>query len=139
MNVGSIAFAGITLAVGVAYEWIALKMPLGSLSYPGPGLYPVIVGAFLVATALGCFVQELLARSRARAAAVSRVRAEAAAPPAARAVTKTTYQLMALTVGYILLLKPLGYPIAIFAFLGVAIRIFGYRRWLPTVAMAGVI
>ena len=46
---------------------------------------------------------------------------------------------MVLMIGYILALKPLGFLIAICAFLVVAIRIFGYRRWVPALAMAAVI
>ena len=46
---------------------------------------------------------------------------------------------MALMIGYTLVLKPLGFLICICVFLIVAIRIFGYRRWVPALAMAAVI
>ena len=46
---------------------------------------------------------------------------------------------MALMIGYTLALKPLGFLVCICAFLVVAIRIFGYRRWVPALAMAAVI
>ena len=105
-------------------------MPLGTFAYPGPGLYPVLVGIFLSAAALWSLVQEL----RKHAAAAERE----GAGGERRMVTKT-WQLTALTAAFILLLKPVGYPICICAFLVGAIRIFGYRRWVATVAMAGVI
>ena len=133
------------LLVGIVYEWMALKMPQGTFAYPGPGLFPIIVGVFLLATALGCLVQEFLPR---RAATPAPLPLPVPAPPAAatppeapgqpRAVHKT-YQLTALTVAYILLLKPVGFPICMCAFLAVAIRIFGFRRWLPTAVLAVVI
>jgi hypothetical protein len=36
---------------------------------------------------------------------------------------------------YGLALKPLGFPVAIFLFVLTAMRIFGYRRWLPALAV----
>jgi hypothetical protein len=134
MKVGSIAFAGVVLLVGVGYEWVALAMPRGSFAFPGPGLFPIIVGGFLIVTALGCVLQELPRRH----AATTHPPAPEAAVAGERDVKKT-YQLTALTIAYILLLKPVGYPICMVAFLAVAIRIFGFRRWLPTVAIAATI
>jgi putative tricarboxylic transport membrane protein len=149
MRFGSLLFAGTMLLVGVVYGRMALDMPRGSLSRPGPALFPLIVGAFLVATALGCVVQELLALRRAREAAapvpaapvpvVPAVPAPADAPADADRNVKPTFQLIALMIGYMLLLKPVGFPLAMFAFLAVAIRIFGYRRWAPTAAIAAII
>lgn len=138
MNIGSIAFAGLMLAVGLVYEAMAMNMPRGSLAYPGPGLFPMIIGILLIATALGCLLQEIVPRMRSKDPAASSVPDEGAAAADKRNVGKTV-QLTALMIGYIFLLKPLGFPLAIFAFLALAIRIFGYRKWLPTLAMAAVI
>ena len=138
MNIGSIVFAGLMLAVGLVYGGVAMNMPQGSLAYPGPGLFPMVVGVFLIATALGCLLQEVLPRMRAKDAAASALQNEASAEPEEREVKKTV-QLTALMIGYIFVLKPLGFPLAICAFLALAIRIFGYRRWLPTLAMAAII
>ncbi len=138
MNIGSIVFAGAVLVVGLVYEGMALGMPRGSLAYPGPGLFPVAIGAFLVATALGCLVQELLLWRSGHAAVATPLPREAPFEGGGRDVKKTV-QLTALMVGYVLLLKPLGFPVAICAFLALAIRIFGYRRWLPTLAIAVLI
>ncbi len=139
MKIGSIVFAGLILAVGLIYEVMAIKMPQGRLSYPGPGLFPMIIGVFLVATALGCLVQDILPRkgaSEGRSASPLPDRDSAA--PGNRNVTKTV-QLMALMIGYTLALKPVGFLISICAFMMVAIRIFGYRRWVPALAMAALI
>ena len=130
MKIGSIAFAGLILAAGLVYEGMALYMPRGSLSYPGPGFFPVVIGVFLIVTALGCLLQEVLHGKK--------VENPDSAAPGDRNVTKT-FQLMALMIGYTLVLKPLGFLISICTFLVVAIRIFGYRRWFPALAMAAVI
>ena len=138
MNIGSIVFAGLMLAVGLVYGGMAMNMPRGDLAYPGPGLFPMVVGVFLVVTALGCLLQEILPRMRAKEPAPSALPNQAPAEPEERNVKKTV-QLTALMIGYIFVLKPLGFPLAICAFLALAIRIFGYRRWLPTLAMAVLI
>lgn len=136
MKIGSIVFAGLMFAVGAVYETMALNMPRGSLAYPGPGLFPMVIGVFLIATALGCVLQEILPRMRARdTAAASSLPKEVSAKPEERNVSKAV-QVTVLLIGYGFVLKPLGFPLAICVFLALAIRIFGYRKWLPTLAMA---
>ena len=139
MKIGSVLFAGVMLAVGLVYGIMALNMPRGRLSYPGPGLFPTIVGIFLVATALGCLIQEILSRrKKGEGPSASPLPDRDSAAPPRRNVQKT-FQLMALMVGYTLMLKTLGFLVCIGVFLVVAIRIFGYRRWVPVLAMAAVI
>ena len=139
MKIGSVVFAGLILAVGLVYEIMALNMPRGGLSYPGPGLFPTIVGIFLIATALGCFLQEVLPRKkRGGGPSASPLPDRDSAAPPSRNVHKT-FQLIALMTGYTLALKTLGFLICICVFLVVAIRIFGYRRWVPALAMAAII
>jgi len=138
MNIGSIVFAGAMLAVGLVYEVMALNMPRGSLAYPGPGLFPMFIGAIIIATALGCLLQEIVPRMREKKPAASSLANEDSALPEERNIAKTV-QLTALMIGYIFLLKPLGFPLTICAFLAFAIRIFGYRKWLPTLAIAALI
>jgi hypothetical protein len=134
MRRGPVVFASAMLAVGVGYEWLALRMPRGTAAYPGPGLYPVLVGSFLIVTALWCLLKDL--RKDLRKAAASSDAAEGAG---GGGFFGKTFQLTALTAAFVVLLTPVGYPIAMCAFLAVAIRVFGYRRWLRTVAMATVI
>jgi putative tricarboxylic transport membrane protein len=138
MKIGAVAFAAMMLAVGVVYETMGANMPRGSLAYPGPGLFPTMIGVFLIATALGCLLQEIFTRKKAAEAAGAPAPADAALKPPTRHVSKTV-ELVALLIGYALLLKPLGFPLAVATFVAVAIRIFGYRKPLPTFAMAVVI
>jgi cytochrome c oxidase subunit IV len=139
VKLGSVVFSGLILAIGLVYEIMALNMPQGRLSYPGPGLFPMIIGVFLIATALGCLLQEILPRKKTgEGPSASPLPSQDSAAPGGRNVKKTL-QLMALMIGYTLVLKTLGFLISICAFLVVAIRIFGYRRWFPALAMAAVI
>lgn len=139
VKLGSVVFAGLILAVGLVYELMALNMPRGRLSYPGPGLFPMLIGIFLIATALGCLLQEILPRKKTgESPSALPLTDQDSAAPGDRNVKKT-FQLMGLMIGYTLVLKPLGFPISICAFMVVAIRIFGYRRWVPALTMAAVI
>ena len=133
MNVKAIGFAGLIFAVGVIYEVMARGMPQGSLAQPGPGFYPGIIGVFLIATALGCVLQEVLSARKRRAAP-----ADAEPLVRARPDVKKTVALTALLAGYAFLLKPLGFPLAIFAFVAIAIPIFGYRKLVPTLGIAAL-
>ncbi|MGQ0543862.1 MAG: tripartite tricarboxylate transporter TctB family protein [Betaproteobacteria bacterium] len=45
-----LALAGTGLVCGLAYTAEALRYPVGSVQAPGPGLFPVAVGALLVGT-----------------------------------------------------------------------------------------
>jgi putative tricarboxylic transport membrane protein len=126
------------LAIGLVYWIMALNMPRGRLSYPGPGLFPTIIGIFLVATALGCLLQEILPRKRGAGPSASPLPDQDPTATGDR-IVKNTFLLMALMIGYTLALKPLGFLISISVFMVVAIRIFGYRRWVPALAMATVI
>jgi putative tricarboxylic transport membrane protein len=133
VKLGSTLFAVLILAVAVIYEVMALYMPRGRLSYPGPGFFPMMVGAFLVVMALGCVLQEVLPRKR------DREQPEAASAVGGSRRVGKTVQLIALMIGYVLGLQLLGFPVVITAFLVLSIRIFGYRRWLPALAMALII
>lgn len=138
MKIGSIVFAGLILAVGIGYESMALYMPQGSLAYPGPGFFPMVIGIFLVVTALGCLLQEIVPWKRGAAPSTPPPSNQDADAPDAPG-RKKTVQLLALMVGYMLALKTAGFLISIGLFLFVAIRIFGYRRWLPALAIAAAI
>ncbi|MFB3820195.1 MAG: tripartite tricarboxylate transporter TctB family protein [Candidatus Methylomirabilales bacterium] len=133
MKATEVGFAGFILAIGIAYEGMALGMPRGKLGYPGPGFFPLMVGAFLSLAAAGCLVQALLGRGMAPRAA-----AAGAAGEAPRR-THRAVLLLGLLTAYGLALKPVGFPLAIFLFVLAAMRIFGYRRWLPALAVTVVL
>ncbi len=140
MKIGSVVFAGLVLAVGLVYAIMAINMPQGRLSYPGPGLFPKIIGIFMVVTALGCLLQEIFPRKKSGEAlsSPSPSGSQGLTVPEDRNVAKTI-QLMALLIVYALALQQLGFLISICLFLVLAIRIFGFRRWAPALAIAVVI
>jgi hypothetical protein len=94
----------------------------------------MIVGIFLIATALGCLSRKSCQEKKRSPASPSRTRIHPPQQPQCR----KTFPVMALMIGYSLVLKTLGFLISICVFLVVAIRIFGYRRWVPALAIATV-
>lgn len=136
MKLIAILFPGMMLAVGVIYEVMALYMPRGSIAHPGPGFFPMVVGVFLIATALGCLLQEILKCKTDDRHPGSPSSGEAAS---AKSNFGKTVQLMALMVAYILALTPLGFPLTICIFLVVSTRIFGSRHWVFALVAAAIV
>jgi putative tricarboxylic transport membrane protein len=130
--------AGIVLLIGIGYEVMAWRMPRGSIAYPGPGLFPVIVGLFLILTAVGCVVQAFAGGKSLDPSAAGDKPGGEVRPVTTRSAFKA-WGLLGLLVAYALFLKPLGFLIAIFLFLLASIRTFGYRRWLPSLGITAAI
>ncbi len=129
MRVYESLFAGLVLAVGVVYEVTAWRMPRGRVGYPGPGFFPVIVGAVLILTALACLVQALGARRTG----------DAEAPAPASRQTGKIWLLVGFLILYAITVQPVGFPIALMLFMVAAIWVFGYRKWLPAVGIAAAL
>jgi putative tricarboxylic transport membrane protein len=109
------------LGASVAYLAGALTFPLGSIDRPGPGFFPVGVGAFLCLSALATAVFGLAGPTAAglHTATVARV-----------AVT------VAALVGFCLLLPWLGYPICAFVFVTLLMRRLAGVGWPGAVVTA---
>lgn len=135
MRVYQTLFAGLVLAAGIVYEVMALRMPRGRIGQPGPGFFPMIVGAVLVLTAAACLVQALASR---RSDSPASAPAGDEAPIAARQTSKT-WLLLGFLVLYVLTLQPVGFPIAVIVFLMASIWAFGYRKWLPALGIAAAL
>ena len=129
-------FAGLFLAAGIVYEVMAFRMPQGRIGQPGPGFFPVIVGAVLILTAGACLIQALLVRRSAGSAPEG---PDEEAPARGNRQVGKTWLLLAFLVLYILALQPVGFPIALTVFLMASIRVFGYRKWLPAVGIAALL
>lgn len=127
------SFAGLALAAGIVYEVMAWRMPRGKLGYPGPGFFPVVIGAVLVVTAAACLIQALLITRPVGAAAEAD---EKAAPTAPDRQGVRIWLLIGFLVLYAVTVQPLGFPIALTVFLVAAIWVFGYKRWLPSLGIA---
>ncbi|HSB67988.1 MAG TPA: tripartite tricarboxylate transporter TctB family protein [Candidatus Methylomirabilis sp.] len=129
--------AGFVLLVGIGYAGMAWWMPRGNISYPGPGFFPALVGLFMILTSAGCLVQAI-ASGKSQDPSAVRDTPEAQAGRTTPSAGKA-WGLLGLLVAYALFLKSLGFLIAIFLFLLASIRIFGYRRWLPSLGITAAI
>jgi hypothetical protein len=94
----------------------ALRMPLGAAARPGPGFYPVAVGAFACVVAL--VVTAVAFRRSARVEAV-----EAGKPTAVE--RRHVWLAVATLAGFCLLLPWIGYPLAALLFVGTLLRELG--------------
>lgn len=124
-------FAGIFLAVGIGYEVMAMSMPVGGFGSPGPGLFPMLVGAALILTAAACLVQNLVS-TKSPAATID----QPALPENAVVEHGKAWMLVAALILYVAALKPVGFPVALTLLLLASVRIFGYRDWLRNLAMS---
>ena len=132
MKQKELLFALFILLVAIIYEVMALRMPWGHITYPGPGFYPTLVGVFLLLTS-GGFVLWTLLKGRAKPPAPGSGEGD-------RVDSKTihpgkTSLLIALLLFYVMTLNSLGFLLAISIFLILSIRLFGYRRWLPSLGI----
>jgi putative tricarboxylic transport membrane protein len=119
------------LVAGGAYLAASLTFPLWSVAKPGPGFFPVGVGAFLCVAALAVTIAAF------RGVPVG---AAAATLPAdgRRRVAATTAGL----VGFCLLLPWVGYPLCAFLFVAILLRFLGGARWpgvLITAALSALL
>ena len=111
------------LTASALYLVQAVRLPLGSVEQPGPGLFPVLVGAFLLAAG-AAFLLQSLRRT---------LSAPTLPPPETRG--RVTGVVVAL-VAFCLLLPWLGYGVTAFGLLLVILRLFGLDGWALTGAVA---
>jgi hypothetical protein len=113
------------LASGV-YLTQALRLPLGAAARPGPGFYPVAIGAFACAVAL--VITAVAFRGMRRDAG--------AEPPEPSAGERRHVGLAVATLaGFCLLLPWIGYPLAALLFVGILLRELG-AGWRTSVLAA---
>jgi hypothetical protein len=113
-----------------AYLALSFGFAFGTAARPGPGYFPVAVGAFLCAVA-AVFTVIAMRRPRAAAAAPAGDSAMDAAGPRGR-VAAMAGGLAA----FVLLLPWLGYPVVSFGLVALLLRRLGGMRWTLTLATA---
>ena len=111
------------LAFSATYLVLAGRLPIGSGEQPGAGLFPVLVGVFLL-VASSAFLFQCLRRTP-----------RALTPRPAKAGQRVTGVVVALA-AFCLLLPWLGYGVASLGLLLVILRLFGLARWRVTGAVA---
>jgi hypothetical protein len=124
------------LAAAAAYLWLATRLRLGTVAAPGAGFFPVVVGAFLCATAASLVLRLWRPGPRsvglgARSGGGLPGAQEAAGEPAATAegARRRLGATVGALVGFCLSLPWIGYPVAAFAFVLVLLRALGMGRW----------
>jgi len=114
------------LAFAVAYTYFARNLNPGTITDPGPGFFPRILGIGMIVTMLVIPGVELWNRVRrsAEAKAIPLI-------PGRNALLFTAGLL-----GYMLALPIAGYPVSTFLALMYLVRLMGERRWVVTLALA---
>jgi putative tricarboxylic transport membrane protein len=108
------------LFLGAAYLAGSLELPRGSAAQPGAGLYPLLLGVFLLTLSL-----TLLIRSLRK----NKTKPEEGEPfPEG----KDRQRVMAVGIAlflFVLFLKPLGYGLCSAVLMGVILRLLGLASW----------
>lgn len=126
-----VVFAAVLLILGVGYLAMALQMPRGTLSMPGPGSFPVLAGGLLILTT-ACFLLWELWSNRTHNGAENQ---EEASPSGLGLVSPKALQLILLLVLFAVAMNYVGYVISVTLLVFVSIRLFGFKRLLPTVVI----
>jgi putative tricarboxylic transport membrane protein len=113
------------LAASGAYLAAALTFPLGSVTRPGPGFFPVGVGVFL------CLVAAVLV-------VTTRRRGVATAPSMDAAAGGRVLTTVAGLGGFCLLLPWIGYPSCAFVFVALLLRRLGGAGWAGALVTAAL-
>ena len=113
-----------------AYLALSFGFAFGTRARPGPGYFPVAVGAFLCAVAA---VFTVIAMRRPRGAAAAPAGDSAMDAAGARGRVAAMAGGLA---AFVLLLPWLGYPVVSFGLVALLLRRLGGMRWLPTLATA---
>lgn len=108
------------LFLGAAYLAGSLELPRGSAAQPGAGLYPLLLGIFLVALSLALLIRSL--------------RKNETKPEEGEPFPKGKDRQRVIAVGialflFALLLKPLGYGLCTAVLMGAILRLLGLASW----------
>ena len=133
---GLVAIAALVLAV--LYTWKANGLSMGSMERPGPGLFPMVVGAFFVVMCCVAFLEARLEGRREAIIEPSRdgdvlaaAEQDSAAAPAVQQESALDYRLLAgfLTVitFHVLSFVPLGFVVSTFLSLAAISTLLGHR------------
>jgi len=128
-------FASVVFLIGAGYLAKALTMPRGTLSRPGPGYYPIVVGALIVVLCGAFLLWGLLKGLQS-----DPVSAEKAAQVGQTGLARIppSLQLAGVLALFNVALYYLGYLIAITGLLILSVRMFGYKRWWGNLLITGL-
>jgi putative tricarboxylic transport membrane protein len=101
-RVQSIAAGVVPVALGGVAAWLSFGLNIGSLTEPGPGLWPLIVAGLLIASGIGIIA--VTARSRRDTEAFTRGTIAVLAAAGALAVYASLYEIVGFEVPTVLLM-----------------------------------
>lgn len=117
----------VAMLLAVAYLAEAMRYPRGTMAQPGPGLFPLAVGALMLIAALGTGLE---ARSR-------KTWEEMDWPRGSDALR--VLGVLAVSLGYVLLLPRLGHPVAATLVTLVVLQMMQFRGWVVRLTLSLVI
>ena len=115
-----------SLLVAVGYLWEALRMPLGTMISPGPGLVPILVGLLIAVLSLALLAQVWLGKEKGQDPVIL----PAGAP--GRRVVGVWIGLLA----YAMLVNVLGHLLMAAVLSTGCLRILGMRRWRDAILLS---
>lgn len=116
---------GTWLLLTVLYVIVTLGYPRGISAQPGPGVYPLLVGLFLVIGCLGSSVEAWKKRSES----VEKVWPQGSS-------RRRLLAILLASLSYIILLPYLGHPITGTLLMLVVFRVMRMKSWLVCIAVA---
>jgi len=120
-----LAAAVMFLVIGSGQFYMALALPRGTLAEPGPGVFPLLVGALMSAASLACLLLAILEHHPVR----SNLLADAARPAI----------LVAALAAFLLLLPRVGFVLPSLLLQLVTLQVFDMRGVWRRLAVAAVI
>ena len=117
----------VAMLLAVAYLAEAMRYPRGTMAQPGPGLFPLAVGALMLIAALGTGLE---ARSR-------KTWEEMDWPRGLDALR--VLGVLAASLGYVLLLPHLGHPVAGTLVTLAVLQMMQFRGWVVRLTLSLVI
>jgi putative tricarboxylic transport membrane protein len=117
------------LVTGVTYTYSASEQGIGSLTQPGAGFFPVIIGLLIIAISVILLVQNL---PRWRETLSKR-------DASGTEYLRPMILVLVGVAGYIVLLPVVHYPVATLVLCGYLMRLCGMKRWIHTGVFSAVI
>ena len=122
----AVTAGAVTVALGAVAAWLSVGLKLGSLTDPGPGLWPLIVAGLLIVSGAGIIV--VAARAD-----------KAVAGAGTEAFTRGTFAVCAAAIAlavYASLFEIIGFEIPTAVLLFVWLRFLGRETWLSSALIA---
>lgn len=124
-----LVMAAVSAIPAIIYLLLARNYALGTAAQPGPGLYPVLVGLFLLMASIGTALESALSQRQDQTKPHWPVGQE----------RRRLLTVMAVCLSYLLVLPYLGDLLSGAVAILVILRAMGMTRWVTSVALAVVL